>query len=363
MLDNKIFYVDAVKLGHDFGFTDSPDSYLFGEGVTYPNGADGTTSGLAQKYPDKIMDVPVSEAAFTAMAVGLATSDVNAIVHHGRVEFALLAMDQILTQAAKWEFMFQNDNNCRFGMRLNIGRQWGNGPQHTSSYSSLFYNTPGLDILWPSTPEEAFVATYLLHRSNSPLISMEHRYLFKTQQSFDVKGSKIETVESFPVAKIYGSKNPNIVILTYGDGLVEALKASAMAGCEDDVSIICFTAFLKDRKISRSVLNVIEASNKIILVDTSNYTGGILQALVGKVSENVNLAGKISVFSPPFTPCPTAPKLTESYYPRAREIAEKILQQLGVVKDFEIATFDENHLPVEFDFSEIDSHDSYFYDS
>lgn len=365
MLENKISYVEAVKIAHDFGFEDNTNSFLFGEGVNYPNGADGTTAGLALKFPNKIMDVPISEAAFTAMAVGLATSDVNAIVHHGRVEFALLAMDQILTQAAKWEFMFQNNNRCKFGMRLNIGRQWGNGPQHTSSYSSLFYNTPGINILWPSTPQEAFMATYLLHHCKSPLISMEHRYLFKTEQSFDIKSSKIEKVEDFPLAKIYGPQKPEIVVLTYGDGLVEALKASSMAisDSEEKVSIICFTAFLKERKMPDSVISVIKSAKKVIMVDTSNYAGGILQALLGKVAEHVNLAGKVSIFSPPFTPCPTSPKLTESYYPRSREIATEILEHLGINKDLGTPKFDENHLPAEFNFSDIVSHNSLFYDT
>src|SRR5204863_9560721 len=85
------------------------DVHIIGLGVDYKNGADGTTAGLAESYPEKVHDVPCSEAAMTAMAVGAAAMGLRPIVHHGRVEFAMFAMDAILTQAAKWNYMFGGD--------------------------------------------------------------------------------------------------------------------------------------------------------------------------------------------------------------------------------------------------------------
>ena len=129
-----VSFVDAIKVAHEFGLEDNVKSTIIGEGVTYPNGADGTTSGLHEKFPDRLMDVPVSEASFTGMAVGLATSGFNPIVHHGRMEFALFALDQVLTQVRGSSC--QNDYKCRFGMRVNLGRQ-GNGHRY-EFYSHCF---------------------------------------------------------------------------------------------------------------------------------------------------------------------------------------------------------------------------------
>ena len=154
MLEDSINFVEAINLAHLHGLEKNKNSLILGLGVNYPNGADGTTKSLAAKYPSRVLDVPVSEAAFTGMSVGMATMGLNPIVHHGRIEFALLAMDSILTQASKWNFMFGGDYPCSLGLRINLGRQWGNGPQHTAAYTPLFINTPGIDVLWPSNPQE-----------------------------------------------------------------------------------------------------------------------------------------------------------------------------------------------------------------
>ena len=218
-----INYTDAISKAHYQGLAQNKKSYIIGLGVNYANGADGTTKGLAAEFPERVLDCPVSESAVTGMCVGMATMGFNTIVHHGRVEFALLAMDQILTQAAKWDYMFGGGYPCRFSARMNIGRQWGNGPQHTSSYNSLFANTPGISILWPSRPSEAYQFTRYIHTTMSPAIQMEHRWLFKTTDVID----EAHNSNYLQTAAIYGDCS-DIVILTYGDSLVEALKVKQL---------------------------------------------------------------------------------------------------------------------------------------
>ena len=347
-----VSFVDAIKVAHEFGLEDNVKSTIIGEGVTYPNGADGTTSGLHEKFPDRLMDVPVSEASFTGMAVGLATSGFNPIVHHGRMEFALFALDQVLTQAAKWEFMFQNDYKCRFGMRVNLGRQWGNGPQHTSSYSSLFLNTPGLNILWPSNPREALLSTWLLHRCDSPTVSVEHRYLFKVTEEIDLDNVELPaSIFDFPACSIYGVESPDVVIITYGDGLIEALKVSKLLEDVIPISVVCLTSFVGAREVPNSLVTFLDKAKYFVGIDTSNYEGGLLQCFIGNLSSEINFSKKLEIFSPPFTPCPTSPKLVADYYPRAPKIASMIAKAHGHDINFESYSFDELHLPVEFDFS------------
>lgn len=346
-------FTDAVKTGHALGLSKNKKSLIIGEGVNYQNGADGTTKDLINTYSEQLHDVPVSEAAFTGMAVGASTSGYNIIVHHGRVEFSLLAMDQILTQAAKWEFMFGGNYPCRLGLRLNIGRQWGNGPQHTSSYNSLFFNTPGLDILWPSTPEEAMKASFLLHTINAPTISMEHRYLFQTKMDICTK-SLPSKIEEYPKYKIYGDQDASVAIITYGDGFSEALKVRKILEEKVNLKIICITKICGDRSISEEVISELENVDQIVVIDTSNFQGGLMQSVLGAISIKMPIHGRVHIFSPPFTPCPTSPNLTKDYYPKAPEIARKIasLRQITVsVSDY---NFDEIHLPMQINFSDHD---------
>src|SRR5438477_13019875 len=79
-----IKYTEALKEAADQLLEENKDVFVVGLGVTYKDGADGTTGGLAQKYPGRVLDVPVSEHSFTGMAVGAAISGLRPIVHHGR---------------------------------------------------------------------------------------------------------------------------------------------------------------------------------------------------------------------------------------------------------------------------------------
>ncbi len=340
-----ISYTDAIAEAHRAGLEDNLKSYIIGLGVNYPNGADGTTKGLAEKYPNRVLDCPVSEKAVTGMCVGMASMGYNPIVHHGRVEFALLAMDEILTQAAKWNYMFGGDYPCHFSARFNIGRQWGNGPQHTSSYNSLFANTPGLNVLWPSRPNEAYIFTRAMHSSVSPSLHMEHRWLFKTQDTL------LENIPhgDIPTASVYGDCS-DVVILTYGDGLVEALKVRDSV-TDMNVSVICLTAFIDDRSLDKKILNLIKSSKSLFILDTSNYEYGLLQSVVGNLAQQESLPSELEIFAPPFIPVATAAKLVKQYYPICPTIV-KFLRDKGRTKiEADEYSFDEINLPPAYDFT------------
>ena len=341
-----ISYTDAISMAHYQGLKQNKLSYIIGLGVNYPNGADGTTKGLAADFPERVLDCPVSESAVTGMCVGMATMGLNTIVHHGRVEFALLAMDQILTQAAKWDYMFGGDYPCKFSARLNIGRQWGNGPQHTSSYNSLFANTPGLTVLWPSRPAEAYQFTKYMHTSVSPTLHMEHRWLFKTTDVLD------ESHKSTPlqIAAIYGDCN-DLVIITYGDSLVEALRVREMV-TDRDVSVICLTAFCDDRSMPMEVLKTVSKASELIVLDSSNYEYGLLQGVLGCLAVESVLPKTVKIFSPDFIPVATAAKLVKDYYPVCPNVVD-YLHSRGMTKIKSVEyTFDEINLPPSFDFSQ-----------
>jgi len=339
-------FVSAINDAHKAGLKNNPNSYVIGLGVNYPNGADGTTKGLAELYPNNILDTPVSESAVTGMCVGMGTMGLNPIVHHGRVEFALYAMDQILTQAAKWNYMFGGGYPCFFSARLNIGRQWGNGPQHTSSYNSLFANTPGLNVLWPSRPSEAYFFVKKLHNVKSPTLHIEHRWLFKT---LDRPDSIIDS-EEVQTAAIYG-QSEELVILTYGDGLIESLRVKDSVEKDLDLSIICFTAFVNDRALDSSLVELICNAKNILVVDTSNYQYGLLQGILGKVAEQGKITGDIQVFSPPFLPVATSTKLVKEYYPISPKIINYLNKEQKTCTQVCDYSFDDINLPPEFDFS------------
>ncbi len=129
-------FSDAIREATDQAMARDASVYLMGLGVPDPKGIFGTTLGLQEKYgADRVMDMPLSENAMTGVAVGSALVGMRPILTHQRIDFALVAMEQMVNQAAKWHYMFDGRAKVPLVIRLMIGRGWGQGPQHSQSES------------------------------------------------------------------------------------------------------------------------------------------------------------------------------------------------------------------------------------
>src|SRR5215471_9745830 len=116
---------------------------LLGLGVDDPAAVFGSTRGLKEKYgSDRVFDIPISEAAVMGVAIGAALRGMRPIIAHLRLEFALLATDQIVNQAAKWRFLFGERARVPVTVRMVVGRGWGQSPQHAQSLHAWYAHIP-----------------------------------------------------------------------------------------------------------------------------------------------------------------------------------------------------------------------------
>jgi pyruvate dehydrogenase E1 component beta subunit len=100
-------YSEAIKSAFDDALTKWPEMILIGEGVTDPKGIFDTTTGLQEKFgADRVYDMPLAENGMTGVCIGLAIDGMRPVMIHQRIDFSLLAMDQIINNAAKWHYMF-----------------------------------------------------------------------------------------------------------------------------------------------------------------------------------------------------------------------------------------------------------------
>src|SRR3989338_3675208 len=119
-------YSEALREATAICMRKDPDVLVVGEGVPDPKGIFGTTSGLREEFGDeRVLDMPLSENGMTGVLIGLSLSGFRPIMVHQRVDFVLLAMDQIVNNAAKWHFMFNGQGNVPLVIRMLIGRGWG----------------------------------------------------------------------------------------------------------------------------------------------------------------------------------------------------------------------------------------------
>lgn len=338
---HNISFTQAIHDATKSALDNNPNVLVLGLGVSYKNGADGTMGDLGQLYPTRVLDTPVSEAAVTGMAVGAAITGLRPIVHHGRVEFALFAIDQIVNQAAKWNYQFGGNNPVPIVFRIAIGRQWGNGPQHTQSLCSLFAAVPGLKVVVPSSPRSAKGLLTAAIKDYNPVVFLEPRWLYKSQELVE-DGEISLQLDKARIVKT----GTDVTIISYGEGILEAMKAIPILeklGISAEVVDMVSINPIDTNTIGSSV----SKTKAAVMVEMCSYESGVGSTVLC----NLEFA-KIHVACEN-VPCPTATSLTKAYYPTYHDIVIACGDVCGVTVDDAILpaiTFDEYNLSPQFTF-------------
>src|SRR5438132_484482 len=176
--DRTLSYVEAVREATDLEMARDPAVIVFGLDVDDPKAIQGTTRGLLQKYgPERVFGTPLSEDAMTGAAIGMALAGLRPIHVHIRMDFLMLAMNQLVNVAAKSRYMFGGCVSLPLVVRTMIGKSWGQGAQHSQGLYSFFMHVPGLKVAAPATPYDAKGCLSAAIRNDNPVIYVEHRLL------------------------------------------------------------------------------------------------------------------------------------------------------------------------------------------
>jgi len=315
-------YTEALREATEQALEGDDSVFVVGLGVSYPNGADGTTAGLKAKYSDRVLDVPISEDAITGMAVGAAIHGMRPIVHH----------------------MFGGANPVPIVFRINVGRQWGNGPQHTQAMYGLFGCTTGLKVVIPSSPYMAKGLLSAAIQDNNPVVLLEPRWLFQTTEEVP-KEKYTLALDKAQIVK----NGSDITVISYGDGLLAAREALEMVG-DIDVELIDIVSINPiDEEI---ILKSVAKTKRLLTIDTTNASFSVGSEILGRaLRKSDGFLSRPESLSCPDVPCPTATVLSEDYYPTKVTIANKIRSQLGLAPCDSKLSFDEIHLPPKYLFS------------
>src|SRR3989338_829000 len=180
-MNRPLKFFKAIDEATDLALAGDPAVYLMWIGVPYPNGVFGTTAGLQERHgAGRVMDMPCAENGMTGVAIGSALAGMRPILVHQRIDFALLGMEQMVNQAAKWHYMFGGQLRVPLVVRMIIGRGWGQGPQHAQSLQAWFAHVPGLKVVMPATSYSAKGLLLARIADNNPVIFIESRWLYNT---------------------------------------------------------------------------------------------------------------------------------------------------------------------------------------
>ena len=176
--ERSLSYVDAIREATDQEMERDPSVLIFGLDVDDPKAIQGTTRGLLEKFgSDRVFGTPLSEDAMTGVAIGLALGGLRPIHVHIRMDFLMLAMNQLVNIAAKSRYMYGGQVQIPIVVRSMIGKSWGQGAQHSQGLYSFFMHVPGLKVVAPTTPYDAKGCLVHAVRDNDPVIYVEHRIL------------------------------------------------------------------------------------------------------------------------------------------------------------------------------------------
>lgn len=314
-------YAQAVSEALDQSMENDPSVFVIGLGVSDRAATFGSTKGLVEKYGTKrVIDAPVSENALTGICLGAAITGMRPVMTHIRLEFAMLAMDQIANQAAKWHYMFGGRAHAPMVIRMIVGRGWGQGSQHSQSLHAWFTHIPGLKVIMPSTPYDAKGMMMSAIKDNNPVISIEHRWVY------NIKGEVPEDPYYVTLGEprlLKEGKDVTIVTTSYmGVEAVKAFENLKNKNISADIIDVRTLSPLDDTLI----INSVKKTGRLIVADlgckTSGYAGEVITRVVEKGFSSLKKAPiRLTV---PDIPTPTTRALANFYYPLAQDIENAV---------------------------------------
>lgn len=316
--ERTLSFVDAVREAADQEMARDPSVIVFGLDVDDPKAIQGTTRGLLEKYgAERVFGTPLSEDAMTGAAIGMALAGMRPIHVHIRMDFLLLAINQLVNVAAKSHYMYGGKVNIPMVVRSMIGKSWGQGAQHSQGLHSLFMHIPGMKVVAPSTPYDAKGCLTAAVRDDNPVLYVEHR-LLHFQKGHVPEASYIVAPGKARITAV--GEDITLVGISYMQ--VECLRAAKYlegVGIKAEVIDPIWLSPLDIDTITESV----ERTGRLLVVDTAWLNCGAAAEIVAQVAERLqgvrDLRLKRMGFAP--TACPTTPALEDLFYPNARTIA------------------------------------------
>ncbi len=257
-----------------------PRVYVMGEDIGLYGGVFRVTQGLIDEFGEqRVRDTAISEAGFVGLAIGTAMMGMRPVVELMFMDFALVAADQIVNQAAKMRYMSGGQTAVPIVIRSQQGGGRGNGAQHSQSFESWFAQVPGLKVVAPATPRDAKGLLKSAIRDGNPVIFIEHKLLYNT------KGDVPEGDYTVPIGKAEVKRvGRDITIVSYSRTLLFALEAAetlAQQGIEAEV-IDLRTIEPLDMD---TILESVRGTARLLVVHESHSSCGMGAEIITRVYE------------------------------------------------------------------------------
>jgi pyruvate dehydrogenase E1 component beta subunit len=297
--------------------------FLMGEDVGVFQGAFKVSEGMLEEFGEqRVRDTPISENTIVGMGVGAAMAGLRPIVEIMTVNFALLAMDQIINSAAHIHYMFGGQAKVPLVVRFPQGGGHQLGPTHSHTMEAMFLHVPGLLVAVPSTPADAKGLLKAAIRDDNPVIYIEHESLYGMRGEVPDNGEPMRFGEA--AVRREGS---DVTIVGISRMAVTAERAAEVLASQEDVE-----AEVIDPRTLRpldldTILDSVRKTNRCVVVEEGWPHGGVGANLAALVQEQAfdHLDAPVERVTGADVPMPYAKNLEQIAFPHEPQVVQAVL--------------------------------------
>lgn len=318
-------YREALKQGLRDALQNDENVFLMGEDVGRYGGAFAVSKGLLQEFgTDRIMDVPLSEAGFVGAGIGAAMAGMKPIIEVMTVNFSLLAMDQIVNNAATLLHMSGGQINVPMVVRMGcgIGRQLA--AQHSHSWEPFYAHIPGLIVLSVGTHEDARGMLRAALQSPDPVLLFEYTLMLNLEKEIAADIGFIDITK----AKVL-REGSDISIITYGTGVYKSLEAAA------ELALVGIDAEVIDLRVlrpldERTFLESVAKTHRVLIVEDAWRSVSISSEISARIMEKAfyDLDAPVQRLCGVEVPIPYPAHLEETSIPQKNDIVNAVKKMI-----------------------------------
>ena len=317
-----ITYLEAIRAAQAQALADDPRVFIYGQDVGGFGGAFKATKGLAQEFPGRVLDSPLSEDAMVGTAIGAAIQGMRPIIEMQFADFSTIGFNQIVNHAAT--LYWRTQVPCPIVIRLPSGGTSGAGPFHSQNMEAIYAHYPGLVVMTPATVEDAYSMLLDAIAIDDPVIFCEHKYLY-----YHLKAEALPSV-AVPTGKARLARpGRDGTIVAYSAMVHEALACAEELAAEGwEIEVIDLRS-IKPLDTD-TILASVARTGRLLVVGEAWPWGGVTAEVVARVAqEGFGLLDAAPMrLNAKDTPVPYHPNLWGTHRPTARSITASMRRLL-----------------------------------
>ena len=318
-------FIEILRRALDEELARDPAVHLLGEDIA-TGGAFGVTKGLAEKFgTGRVRNTPISEAAITGMATGAALCGLRPVLEIMFIDFATLAIDCLVNQSAKYRYMSGGQLAVPMVVRTQSGAAGGAAAQHSQSLEAWFTHVPGLVVVAPSSPMEAYGLLKSAIRLGDPVLFIEHKRLYALKEEF-VANAELPVIGQARVARA----GNDVTVIAYSAMVRDALQAAEeLAASGTSVEVIDLRTLLPVDMAC--IAASVEKTHRVVIAHEAAQNCGLGAEIAARIGADLfdELDAPVTRVACPFSPIPFAPELEQALLPGTAQIVRAVHELSG----------------------------------